>query len=295
MSARGLTVVATPIGNLGDLSPRASETLASVDLILAEDTRRTGRLLAHLDVDTPQRSFHEHNEAERIPEVLDRLRRGEAVALVTDAGTPGVSDPGYRLVRACLDADLAVDAVPGPSAVLQALVLSGLPTGRFVFEGFLPRKGRTRRARLEALTVEPRTAVLFLAPHRTSTDLDDLAEVAGGDREAALCRELTKLHQEVRRSTLAGLAAETGEPRGEVTLVLAGVASAPPTSQLAPRDLAALVAVRVGAGTAKKDAVAEVAGLTGAPKRVVYQAVLDHGAEYLPGPPAPPGASEGDW
>jgi 16S rRNA (cytidine1402-2'-O)-methyltransferase len=273
--AGSLVVVATPIGNLSDLSARATQVLREVDLILAEDTRHTGRLLAHIGSEVPQRSLHEHNEQQRTAEVLARLQDGERVALVSDAGTPAVSDPGYRLVAACIAAGVRVEPVPGPSAVLAALVASGLPTDRFAFDGFLPRKGAARRQRLAELAVEPRTIVLFAAPHRVAHDLDDLAAALGPDRPAALGRELTKLHEEVRHGTLATLAADARDGvRGEVTLVIAGAPTAPAPS-LEDHDLAARVTDRIAAGTAKKEAIAEVARLTGVPKRTVYQAVLD--------------------
>ena len=271
-----LVVVATPIGNLGDLSPRAAEALSTADLVLAEDTRRTGRLLQHIGAGTPQRSFHEHNERERLDEVLALLCDGATVALVTDAGTPAVSDPGYRLVAACADAGVAVGAVPGPSAVLHALVVSGLPTDRFAFEGFLPRKGAARTARLDELATEPRTTVLFLSPHRADDDLRDLADHLGTDRPAALCRELTKLHEEVVRAPLGDLArrAAAEAPRGEVTLVVAGapaeVAARPSDAELVER-----VRALIATGVAKKAAIAEVAAAADVPKREVYQAVLD--------------------
>jgi 16S rRNA (cytidine1402-2'-O)-methyltransferase len=273
-----LLVVATPIGNLGDLSPRAAEALRSVDLVLAEDTRHTGRLLAHVGSRVPQRSLHEHNERDRTAEVLDRLSAGERIALVSDAGTPAVSDPGYRLVAACVAAGVAVEPIPGPSAALAALVVSGLPTDRVAFEGFLPRRGTARRRRLAELASEPRTLVLFLAPHRAAADLDDLAAAVGHDRPAVLCRELTKLHEEVRHGTLATLAdgARAGV-RGEVTLVVAG---APPPAPDAS-DAAALVqrvADLVAGGRSKKDAIAAVAAAAELPKRTVYQAVVDAGS-----------------
>jgi 16S rRNA (cytidine1402-2'-O)-methyltransferase len=273
--AGSLVVVATPIGNLGDLSARATQVLRDVDLILAEDTRHTGRLLAHLGSEVPQRSLHEHNEEQRTGEVLARLQAGERVALVSDAGTPAVSDPGYRLVAACVAAGLRVEPIPGPSAVLAALVASGLPTDRFAFDGFLPRKGGARRQRLAELAREPRTVVLFAAPHRVAQDLGDLAAALGADRPAALGRELTKLHEEVRHGTLASLAAGAEDGvRGEVTLVIGGrprQASTPPQDD----ELARRVGDLVAAGGSKKDAIAEVARAAGVPKRTVYQAVLD--------------------
>lgn len=272
-----LVVVATPIGNLGDLSPRAADALRGADLVLAEDTRRTGKLLAHVEADTPQRSLHDHNERERIPEVLARLRGGETVVLVSDAGTPGVSDPGYRLVAACHDAGVAVEAVPGPSAALHALVVSGLPTDRFTFEGFLPRKGSGRRDRLAELADERRTMVLFVSPHRASADLEDLAGVLGRDRAAALCRELTKLHEEVLRGALGDLVARAADLRGELTLVIAGAPHEEP-AVLDDADLVERVRGLISTGVSKKAAIAEVASATGRPKREVYQAVLDAGS-----------------
>lgn len=273
-----LVVVSTPIGNLDDLSARAAETLRSADLVAAEDTRRTGRLLAHIGADTPQVSYHDHNAADRAPELVGRIRDGATVALVTDAGTPAVSDPGYRLVRACVDAGLPVEAVPGPSAVLHALVVSGMPTDRFAFEGFLPRKGGARRDRLEALSREPRTVVVYVSPHRGDTDLADLAGTLGPDREAALCRELTKMHEEVVRASLGELAARVAEGgiRGEATLVVAG-AEAPPPGERSPAELVDAVRLRMEAGLDKRAAIAEAAADLAVPKRDVYQAVVDAG------------------
>jgi len=273
-----LSVVATPIGNLGDLSERAREVLTTADLVLAEDTRHTGRLLAHLGSEVPQRSLHEHNEQERIAEVLARLEAGEHLALVSDAGTPTISDPGYRLLAACADAEVTIVPIPGASALLAALVVSGLPTDWLAFDGFLPRKGATRRARLAELAREPRTVVLYLSPHRAAADLRELADALGGHRRAALCRELTKLHEEVRRGTLDELAssAVTGV-RGEVTLVIAGADGDPAAAADGP-DLEAQVAevaALTAAGRGTKDAVAEVAERYVGSKRVLYQAVLD--------------------
>ncbi len=275
MSGR-LVVVATPIGNLGDLSPRAATALRDADLVLAEDTRRTGRLLQHIGAETPQLSVHEHNEDARIAEVVARIGGGEVIALVSDAGTPAVSDPGYRLVRGCIEAGVDVEHVPGASAVLYALVVAGLPTDRFVFEGFLPRKGRARTERLAALAGEPRTVVLFVAPHRAESDLRDLAAALGTDRPAALCRELTKLHEEIRRGTLGELVSGIEDDeglRGEVTLVIGG--AVPVDDDRTPEELAAEVLVRVDGGVPKKQAIADVASEAGVPKKLVYQAVLD--------------------
>jgi 16S rRNA (cytidine1402-2'-O)-methyltransferase len=273
-----LVVVATPIGNLEDLSPRAARTLREVDLVLAEDTRRTGRLLAHVGSQVGQRALHEHNEREQVGEVLDRLREGARIALVSDAGTPAVSDPGYRLLRACADAGVRIEPIPGPSAAMAALVVSGLPTDRVAFEGFLPRKGAARHRRLIELGDETRTMVLYVAPHRAATDLGDLAEACGADRPAALCRELTKLHEDVMRGSLAELAASVDAGvRGELTLVLSGrrldMAAATPTAQ----ELVDRVRGLIATGSTKKAAIAQVAAAADLPKREVYQAVLDAG------------------
>lgn len=272
-----LSVVSTPIGNLDDLTLRAIEVLRTADLVLAEDTRRTGRLLAHIDSHAPQRSLHEHNEQERLEEVLARLDAGQHLALVSDAGTPTVSDPGYRLLSACAAAGVRIVPVPGASAALAALVVSGLPTDRVVLDGFLPRRGGPRRARLAALAAEPRTSVLFLSPHRGAQDLADLAEVAGPDRPAVLCRELTKLHEEVVRGTLGDLQAYLAAGvRGELTLVLAGAPQDAPDDATSMPQLVAEVEQRVATGERTKDAVTAVAGARGAAKRALYQAVLDH-------------------
>lgn len=274
-----LVVVATPIGNLGDLAPRAAETLRTVDVILAEDTRRTGRLLAHIGSEVRQRSLHEHNERDRIPEVLAALAAGQRFALVSDAGTPGVSDPGYRLIAAVAAAGLDVEVVPGPSAALAALVVSGLPTDRVVFDGFLPRRGGARRERLAELADERRTVVLFLSPHRATDDLDDLIAVLGADRQAVVARELTKLHEEVLRGTLAELRDRLqAGVRGELTLVVAGApADLGGGAELSEDELVARVRRLVATGLAKKVAIAQVAQATGRPKREVYQAVVDAG------------------
>jgi len=270
-----LLVVATPIGNLGDLSPRAAEVLRTVDLVLAEDTRRTGTLLEHVGSRVRQRSLHEHNERERIDEVLALLAEGRDVALVSDAGTPVVSDPGYRLIAAAGDAGVRVEPLPGPSAVLAALAVSGLPSDRVVFEGFLPRKGRARTERLAELAGEPRTIVLFLSPHRAGADLADLAEALGEDRRAIVARELTKLHEEVLRGGLGDLAHQVAEfgLRGEVTAVVAGAPSE--ATPVSPPELAARVRELIAAGSSKKAAIAAVAEAAKVPKREVYQAVLD--------------------
>jgi 16S rRNA (cytidine1402-2'-O)-methyltransferase len=271
-----LSVVATPIGNLGDLSPRAADVLRAADLVLAEDTRHTGRLLAHVGSTAPQRSLHEHNERSRVDEIVERITAGADVALVTDAGTPLVSDPGLVLVRACIAAGIAVVPVPGASAVLAALVASGLATDRVAFDGFLPRRGRARSERVASLADEPRTVVLFLSPHRAAEDLADLADVCGEDRPAALCRELTKLHEEVRRGTLGELRDGATEGlRGELTLVIAG-APEPDAPEVDEADVVAEVERLVAEGRSTRDAVAQVATARGLRRRDVYAAVT-HG------------------
>lgn len=265
-----LVLVATPIGNLGDLSPRAVEALAEADAVACEDTRRTGRLLQHAGVRARTLLVvNDHTEASRIEEVLDRLARGERVAVVSDAGTPGISDPGERMVRAALDAGHAVEVVPGPSAAVAALVTSGLPAGRFVFEGFLPRRGSARRGRLGALSTERRTIVLYEAPHRLAETLGDLAAALGPERTVVVARELTKLHEERWRGTLAGAAAwaEAHPPRGEVSLVVEGApASAPPDDA----QVVAALRERLEAGASTRDAVAEVVADLGVAKRRAY-------------------------
>lgn len=219
-----LLIVATPIGNLGDLSPRAVDELRKADLIVAEDTRRTRKLLSHAQISTKMISCHRDNERARLDALLSRLQSGEVLALVSDAGVPLISDPGALLVRACIDREISIECVPGPSAVTTAIVLSGLPADRFVFEGFLSRSAKARRSRLEELESEERTMVFFEAPHRVKTMLADLAVALGGERRCALCRELTKIHEEVWRCSLDEALARiaTIEPRGEYVIVVEG-------------------------------------------------------------------------
>lgn len=272
-----LVLCGAPIGDPRDASPRLAEALASADVVAAEDTRRLRRLAVALGIEAlpPVISYFEHNEAQRAPGLVARMVAGETVALVTDAGMPGVSDPGYQLVAAAAAAGIVVTAVAGPSAVTTALALSGLPTDRWVFEGFLPRKAGERRARCVALAAEPRTLVLLESPHRLAASLADLATACGGDRRGVVARELTKTWEEVVRDDLAGLAswAAAREVRGEVTLVVAGAPPLPP-SVLSAAELARLVAVREAAGTSRKDAIAEVVAATGSPRREVYAAVV---------------------
>ena len=270
-----LVLAGAPIGSADDASPRLVAALASAELVAAEDTRRLHRLCADLGVTLAGRtvSYFEGNEQQRTPGLLDALRAGTRVVLVTDAGMPTVSDPGYRLVAAAAAEGLPVTCVPGPSAVTTALAVSGLPTDRFCFEGFLPRKSGERRARLAELQAERRTCVLFEAPHRLADALTDMAAVLGADRRAAVCRELTKTYEEVVRGTLAELGAwAAGGVRGEVTLVLAGAPEQ--TEELTPAELVRLVGVREQAGLTRKEALAAVAAETGLPKRDVYDAVV---------------------
>ena len=274
MSGR-LVLVGTPIGNLGDLSPRAVEALTSADTIACEDTRRTRALLAHLGVPGGRRllAVHDHNEAAAVRDVVDRLDKGERLVVVTDAGMPGISDPGERLVAAAAAAGHRVEVVPGPSALLAALVVSGLSTSRFVFEGFLPRKGSTRAQRLAELAGEARTIILFEAPHRVRQTVTDLAAAAGGLRRVALVRELTKLHEEVWRGTLAGAMDHLSEhePRGEFVVVVDGAPPRPPAGE---DDVEHALRARIDAGADKRSAIAEVASDLGVPKRVVYDIAL---------------------
>ncbi len=270
-----LVLAGAPIGRPGDASARLASELATAEVVAAEDTRRLHRLCADLGVKPTGRvvSYFEGNEQQRTPDLLQALRAGRRVLLVTDAGMPTVSDPGFRLVAAAAAEDLPVTCVPGPSAVTTALAVSGLPSDRFCFEGFLPRKGGERRARLTELQAERRTAVFFEAPHRLADCLADMAEVLGRDRRAVVCRELTKTHEEVRRGGLADLAAWAREGvRGEVTVVVEGAAEA--AADLTPEELVRLVGVREEAGLTRKDAVAAVASENGLPKRDVYDAVV---------------------
>ena len=276
-----LVLAATPIGQAADAPPRLATELAGADLIAAEDTRRLARLAADLGVEVKGRvtSYFEGNEAVRTPGLVERLVAGDRVVLVTDAGMPSVSDPGYRLVAAAVEAGVTVTAVPGPSAVLTALAVSGLPVDRFCFEGFLPRKAGERGRRLAALADEERTLVFFEAPHRTPAALSAMADAFGDDRPAAVCRELTKTHEEVRRGGLAELATWAGEGvRGEVTIVVSGALTTA-TVDADPDSLRAAVAAEEETGTSRKDAIRAVATRAGLPKRTVYDVVHGVGEE----------------
>ncbi len=272
---RGVLVLAgSPIGRVEDASPRLARELAEADVIAAEDTRRLRRLTADLGIEPVGRviSYFEGNEQGRTPQLLELLEAGSRVVLVTDAGMPSVSDPGYRLVAAAVAAGIEVTSVPGPSAVLTALAVSGLPVDRFCFEGFLPRKAGDRARRLADLAEEQRTLVFFEAPHRTEAALTAMATAFGDDRPAAVCRELTKTHEEVRRDGLAALAAWAADGiRGEVTIVVSGAPASGPVDD--PATLVAWVADQEARGVPRKDAIADVARRAGVPKREVYDLV----------------------
>ena len=264
-----LILVATPIGNLGDLSPRAIATLREADVLAAEDTRRTRTLLTHAGIPAGRRlrAVHEHNEARTAVELVKEIAGGARVAYVTDAGMPAISDPGERLVRACLDAGLTVESVPGPSAVLMALVLSGMPTRRFAFEGFLPRRGRARTQVIDAIATETRTVVLFESPSRLRATLAELTDVCGRNRRVAIARELTKMYEETWRGTLGqALEAVPSEPRGEHVLVL-GPADPVEVDDDALDDV---VQRALDDGLSARDAAARAAGDLGVAKRRAY-------------------------
>ncbi|QSR25072.1 16S rRNA (cytidine(1402)-2'-O)-methyltransferase [Nocardioides aromaticivorans] len=270
-----LVLAGTPIGQAGDAPPRLAAELAGADVVAAEDTRRLRRLTTDLGIEIGGRvvSYFEGNESARTPSLVEALLNGERVVLVTDAGMPSVSDPGYRLVAAAVEAGIRVTAVPGPSAVLTALAVSGLPVDRFCFEGFLPRKAGERSRRLADLGAEQRTMVFFEAPHRTEAALEAMRDVFGAERAAAVCRELTKTHEEVRRGPLGDLVTWAADGiRGEVTIVVAG---ADPAAAVAtdPASLRAAVAGLEESGMRRKDAIAAVAVQAGIPKRDVYQVV----------------------
>ena len=268
-AAGRLFVVSTPIGNMGDFSFRAVEVLRGVALILAEDTRHSRHLLQRYEIPTAMEAYHEHNEARMTPAVVHRLHQGSDVALISDAGTPLLSDPGARLVRAVADAGLSVIPVPGASALLAALVASGIDADRFTFFGFLPRKGRERTEALQAVATLPHTAVLYEAPGRVAATLADLTEHGAGGRAVAIARELTKQFEEVRRGTVGELAAYYGEspPRGEVVMVVAGAQLVAPTEE----GLRAKAAELRAAGASARDIVASLIGELGAPRNVAYR------------------------
>ena len=271
-----LYLVPTPIGNLGDISPRAKATLESADFIAAEDTRVTLKLLNHLELKKPLVSYYEHNKSFKGEKILDRILAGEVCALVSDAGSPAISDPGEDLVKQCAQAGVTVCAIPGPCAVITALSISGQSTGRFCFEGFLSTAKKSRREHLDSLRNESRTMVFYEAPHKLVNTLEDMAEAFGPDRPISLCRELTKLHEEVLRTTLQGALDRyrTDAPKGEFVLVVAG-APEQVKQAASPADAAALVRSLMAQGSSRKDAVKQAAAKLELPKNVVYDASLE--------------------
>ena len=274
MNSGTLYIVATPIGNLEDITFRAVRTLKEADLIAAEDTRHSRKLLSHFGIATPLTAYHDHNENLKTDYLLERLLAGQSIALITDAGTPCIADPGYRIVQAAARAGVTVVPIPGPSALVAALSAAGLPTDRFAFEGFLPNRQAKRQEKLRDLAAEARVLVFYEAPHRLAACLADMASVLG-DREAVVCRELTKIHEEFRRDTLARLTAHYGEdrPRGECVILVAPATEQPPAQ---PVDLATLLhECLVEQQLSLKDAVKEIVAATGLPRGEVYRAALE--------------------
>ena len=270
-----LCLVPTPIGNLSDISPRARQALADADFIAAEDTRVALRLLNHLELKKPLVSYYEHNKEGSGPKIVARILAGQRCALVSDAGSPAISDPGEDLVRLCAEAGIPVTAIPGPCAAITALSISGLPTGRFCFEGFLSTNKKSRQTHLDSLRGETRTMIFYEAPHKLTATLADLSAVFGAERRISLCRELTKLHEEVLRMTLGGAMDYYAEnaPRGEFVLIVEGAA---PKAPEAVSEADALEAVRalIGQGLSRKDAVRRVSEQTGIPKNELYNAAV---------------------
>ncbi|MCL1464397.1 16S rRNA (cytidine(1402)-2'-O)-methyltransferase [Argonema galeatum] len=269
-----LYLVGTPIGNLEDMTFRAVRILQTVDIIAAEDTRHTGKLLQHFQIATPQLSYHEHNSSQRIPELVDKLSQGKALALVSDAGMPLISDPGYELVQACIEAGIPVVPVPGASAAITALSAAGLPTNRFVFEGFIPSKGSERKDLLEGLQTESRTIILYESPHRLRQTLQDLADFWGRDRQIVLARELTKLYEEFWRGTIeeAMLRYSQREPQGEFTIVVAGAQLEKP--HLSEETLKVELQQLMSQGISRSQASRQLAKATSLPRRQLYQLAL---------------------
>lgn len=269
-----LVLVATPIGNLGDVSQRSRDALAAADLIACEDSRHSGRLVKHLGIADPTYVVvNEHTERDACARIVDAVAAGKTVALITDAGTPAISDPGSVVVRAVLDAGLSVSAVPGPAALVMALVVSGLPTTRFVFEGFIPRSGGDRDRRLADVALEERTTILYESPHRVVRTLTDLATACGGHRRVAVARELTKLHEEVWRGTLDGAAGHftTKEPQGEFVIVVEG---APPAAPANDEQIALAIDAALADGLSVRDAADRVATALGVARRTAYNVAL---------------------
>ncbi len=269
-----LYVVGTPIGNLEDMTFRAVRILQEVDLIAAEDTRHTGKLLQHFEIKTPQLSYHEHNRNERLPELLQQLKHSKAIALVTDAGMPGISDPGYELVKACVEVGIQVVPIPGASAVITALCAAGLPTDRFIFEGFLPASGQERQKRLEFIQSESRTLILYESPHRLRETLQNLAKFLGENRRLVLARELTKLHEEFWRGSIGEAIAryKKEEPKGEFTLVVAGTPSEIPV--FSEEELKTELLQIMAQGVSRSQASRQLAQMTQVSRRKLYQLAL---------------------
>lgn len=269
-----LYIVATPIGNLEDMTFRAVRILQAVDMIAAEDTRHTGRLLQHFQVKTPQVSYHEHNSHSRIPELLEHLQYGKAIALVSDAGMPGISDPGYELIKACIDNNVTVVPIPGASAVITALSAAGLPTDRFIFDGFLPTKSQQRQKYLESLQGESRTLVFYESPHRLRDTLADLGTILGSDRSIVIARELTKLYEEFWRGSIGDAIADytQREPQGEYTLLVAG--NPPSQIQLTETELKAELSQLMHQGISRSQASRQLAKDTSLSRRYLYQLAL---------------------
>jgi len=272
-----LYVVGTPIGNLEDMTFRGVRILQTVDLIAAEDTRHTGKLLQHFQIQTPQVSYHDHNRRSRIPELVQKLQIGQAIALVTDAGMPGISDPGYELVKACIDENISVVPIPGASAVITALSAAGLPTDKFVFQGFLPAKATQRRQQLELLKAETRTLVFYESPHRLKATLQDLGDIFGNQRQIVMARELTKFYEEFWRGAIAEAIScyrdREKEPQGEYTLVVAGALAH--QAQLSSAELTAELAHMISQGISRSQASRELAKMTSIPRRQLYQLALE--------------------
>ncbi|MCY6489420.1 16S rRNA (cytidine(1402)-2'-O)-methyltransferase [Leptolyngbya sp. GGD] len=269
-----LYIVGTPLGNLEDMTFRAIKTLQSVDLIAAEDTRHTGKLLQHFQIKTPQISYHDHNRHSRTAELVDRLQQGTSIALVTDAGMPGISDPGYELVKACAESGIPIVPIPGATAAMTALSASGLKSDRFAFEGFLPTKEQERRTHLETLIIDERSLIFYEAPHRIQKTLQDIATVLGEDRQIVLARELTKLHEEFWRGTVKAAIAHytTTEPKGEFTLIVSGAEpnNVPLTEDVLKAELLALMQQ----GISRSQASRQLAQQTDLPRRHLYQLAL---------------------
>ncbi|NEZ56629.1 16S rRNA (cytidine(1402)-2'-O)-methyltransferase [Adonisia turfae] len=275
MSTTGtLYLVATPIGNLEDITFRAVRILQEADLIAAEDTRHTGKLLHHYQIETPQLSYHEHNAQARIPQLIEKLQAGQTIALVSDAGMPGISDPGYELVCACTEAGIVISPIPGPVAVVSAIAASALPSDRFTFEGFLPVKGKARAERLTQLATEPRTMVLYESPHRLLKTLTDLQTHLGGERRVTLARELTKRYEEFWRGTVEDAIEHftVTEPRGEFTIAIAGHIHTPKT--ISEADLIQQLETLISQGLSPSKASRQLAQATGLSKREIYQLSL---------------------